>query len=167
MKLFEKLFGRAVNAQRGVIYAPADGTLMPLEQVPDASFAQGFLGKGCGIDLDGSAVYAPLDGTLTALTRTLHAVGITTDDGAELLIHIGVDTVNLNGRGFRALVKKGEKVKCGQKLIAFDRGVIEAAGLSPTICFTVCNSDELAEVAFKDGGSIKHGDELGGYKAEE
>ena len=100
MGFFDKLFGGKHDAapkfagEKMTVMAPIDGTVIPLEQIPDETFATAILGPGCGIEPTGDTVYAPFDGTITQVASTLHAIGITSDDGIELLIHVGMDTVD-------------------------------------------------------------------------
>lgn len=163
MGLLEKLM-KNIAKERGKIHSPATGRLMPLTSIPDVSFASGMLGKGCGIDPEEDVIVAPIDGTLVAVAQTLHAVGIETDDGAELLVHVGMDTVNMNGRGFKALAKQGERVHTGQKLLQFSREEIEKDGLSPIICCVVSNSKDLTNVEFNCEGRAERGDRIGSYE---
>ena len=93
-----------------VLAADAAGAFVKMEDIPDEVFAQGILGPGCGIEPTGDTVYAPFDGTVTQIATTLHAVGITSNDGIELLIHVGMDTVDMKGQGFTVLVKENQKV---------------------------------------------------------
>lgn len=130
----------------GSLYTPVSGKYVPIEDVPDATFASGVLGKGLGIEPDDGKILSPAEGVVTAIATTRHAVGITTGDGAELLIHIGLDTVNMKGEGFVCHVKEGQTVKFGQKLIDFDRDKIHAAGFPATVIFTVTNSDTFGQI---------------------
>lgn len=121
------------------VAAPLSGRVMPLADVPDEAFAAGAVGKGVGIDPDGDTVVAPGSGTVMAAFPTGHAVGIKLDGGVQVLIHIGIDTVNMEGRGFELLVSKGDRVEAGQPLVRFDRAAIEAAGYSPVTPVLVTN----------------------------
>lgn len=163
MGFLENLMKKSAGA-RGRLCAPVKGRLMPLASVPDISFAQGLLGDGCGIDPDGEVVYAPADGTLAVVAKTLHAVGIITDDGAEILIHVGMDTVDMQGRGFEALARQGDRIHRGQKLLRFSREEIEKDGLSPIIGFVISNSGDMQEVSFECDGQVEPGDEIGRYR---
>jgi len=154
---------KTVQPEQGRIYAPASGQVIPLEEIPDKAFSSGILGKGIGIVPDGNVIAAPINGTLTAFAQTGHAIGITSEDGAELIIHVGIDTVEMNGDGFRPLAQKGDKVCCGQKLLKFSRQKIEDAGYSPIIGFTVSNSDEMEAVTFDSTGFAAIGDAIGQY----
>ena len=155
MGLFDRLFKGSepaytpVETEKGMIYAPIAGNYIPLDQIPDEVFSQGILGQGCGIEPDEGMVYAPLDGEITQIADTKHAVGITSAEGAEILIHVGMDTVEMNGAGFTPKVKVGDKVRCGQPLLAFDMDKINAAGHPTTTAFVVTNSDDFTEIVTK------------------
>ena len=107
---------------------PLQGTIVPLEDVPDSTFADRLLGGGVAIDPSGSQVVAPAAGVVSQAFPTGHAVALTLDDGAEVLIHVGLDTVKMNGEGFTVHVKNGDRIVAGQRLVDFDRSAIEAAG---------------------------------------
>lgn len=126
---------------------PVEGTVVALADVPDAMFAQGTMGPGLAIDPAGDTVVAPAAGTVASVFPTGHAIGLALDDGTELLIHIGIDTVGMKGDGFETLVKTGDHVEAGTPLIRFDPAKIRAAGLSPITPVIVLN-DENATVAF-------------------
>lgn len=113
------------------LYAPIQGTIVPRNEIPDDTFAAGVLGDGVGIDPEEGVVVAPFDGEISSVTDTKHAIGITGPADMEVLIHVGVDTVNMKGDGFELLVEEGQKVKAGQKLMTFDIAKIKAAGYSP------------------------------------
>ncbi|HIR89399.1 MAG TPA: PTS glucose transporter subunit IIA [Candidatus Fimimorpha faecalis] len=128
------------------IASPIKGTVLKLEKMKDDAFASGVLGKGAAIIPEEGNVYAPADGVITALFPTLHAIGMQADNGLELLIHIGLDTVQLNGEGFRAMVKQGDRVKKGQLLVTFDKEFIESKGFCLETPVLVTNSDDFLEV---------------------
>src|SRR5947209_7342704 len=118
------------------ILAPLDGTVVELERVPDEVFAQKMAGDGVAIDPVGGVVVAPVTGTLVKLFPGGHAFGIVTREGAELLVHIGLDTVELKGQGFENIAIEGQKVQAGTPIVRFDRAVIERTGkvmLSPVV----------------------------------
>ena len=128
----------------GVLFAPVTGNVIRREEIPDETFASGVLGDGVGIEPEIGEVVAPFDGEISSVTDTCHAVGITGPFEMEVLIHVGVDTVNMKGDGFHLLVKEGEKVKAGQKLLAFDLDKIKAAGYSTTTAVLLTNSDDFS-----------------------
>ena len=123
--------------------APVKGNVIARTDIPDATFASGVLGDGVGIEPAKGIVVAPFDGEITSTTDTKHAVGIRNSENMELLIHVGVDTVKMNGEGFEMFVKEGDTVKKGQKLITFDIKKIEAAGFRATTAVLLTNSDEF------------------------
>ncbi|MFD5867352.1 glucose PTS transporter subunit IIA [Corynebacterium sp. NPDC060344] len=143
------------------IVAPMSGTLLPLSEVPDAAFAAGKVGKGAAIDPDGDTVVAPAAGKVMVTFPTGHAVGLKLDNGLQVLVHIGVDTVNMDGEGFEFLVAKGDRVSAGTPLVRFDRDAIVAAGYSPITPVLVTNHRKFGavEVVAKQG-PIAIGDDL-------
>ncbi|MDO4330847.1 MAG: glucose PTS transporter subunit IIA [Lachnospiraceae bacterium] len=128
----------AVEAK--TLYAPLKGNVIPRDAIPDETFASGVLGDGVGIEPEAGVVVAPCDGEIASLVDSRHAVGMVNADGMEILIHVGVDTVNMKGDGFEVFVSMGEKVKAGQKLLTFDMDKIKAAGYSTTTAVLVANS---------------------------
>ncbi len=142
------------------IASPLKGKVIKLADMKDEAFASGVLGKGAAIVPEEGKVYAPADGEITALFPTLHAMGIKTDEGAELLIHIGLDTVQLNGEGFEAHIKDGDRIQKGQLLISFDKALLESKGYCLETPVLVTNSEEYLEVAEMAEGSIMPGDDL-------
>ena len=150
----------AAAAKDTVLSACLNGTVVPLAEVKDEAFASGALGDGIAIEpIDGELV-APADGEISSTFETHHAVGMTTADGAELLMHIGIDTVKLGGKHFTYLVNEGDKVRKGQPLIRFDIEAIKAEGYPVTTPLIVCNTDEYAAVTPKASGTVKQGDAL-------
>ena len=135
----------------GEVYAPVSGTVIPSEEVPDETFATGVLGRGVGIQPSDGMVVAPFDGEISTVAGTRHAVGLASPDGMELLIHIGVDTVAMEGDGFQCFVQEGQKVKAGEKLIAFDRKKIAAAGHPDCVVVLVTNSDGYESLTIQPG----------------
>ena len=126
------------------VTAPLSGRIIPMEEIPDQVFSQGVLGEGVGIEPTGNVVVAPADATVCSVIEdSRHAVGLTLDNGAELLIHVGIDTVSMNGDGFRLHVKEGDRVRLGDKLITFDPEKIKAAGHPTTTAFLVTDPGDL------------------------
>lgn len=132
------------------IYAFATGDVTPLDKVKDEVFASYTLGKGVAIFPHEGVLYAPCDGRITTLADTHHAVALESDDGAEILLHIGIDTVNLRGTFFDAKVKPGKKVKKGDKLIVFEKDKIRYEGYDTTICMAICNTNEYEKIEVTD-----------------
>ena len=150
----------ASAANDTVLSACLNGTVVPLADVKDEAFASGVLGDGIAIEPSDGALVAPADGEISSTFETHHAVGMTTTDGAELLMHIGIDTVKLGGKHFTYLVNEGDKVKKGQPLIRFELEAIKAEGYPVTTPVIVCNTDDYAAVEAKAGGTVKQGDAL-------
>ncbi len=138
-----------------VLAADAAGAFVKMEDIPDEVFAQGILGQGCGID--------PSEGKVppvTARSPTLHAFGITTPGGVEVLIHVGVDTVEMKGDGFESKVKLGSKVTKGQLLLTMDLNKIKAAGHPAVVITVVTNTDDFASVDVVASGNVNPGDDM-------
>lgn len=150
----------AAAAKDTVLSACLNGTVVPLAEVKDEAFASGALGDGIAIEPTDGELVAPADGEISSTFETHHAVGMTTVDGAELLMHIGIDTVKLGGKHFTYLVNEGDKVKKGQPLIRFELEAIKAEGYPVTTPLIVCNTDDYAAVAAKASGTVKQGDAL-------
>lgn len=140
----------AVKANEETIVAPIEGTIKPVEESSDAAFASGALGKGVVIIPSDGKVYAPISGTVTVLFPSLHAIGITSDSGVELLIHIGINTVQLDGKGYTAHIKQGDHVECGQLLVEFDMDYITSEGYSLETPVLVTNYNDLKEIKITD-----------------
>ena len=150
----------APAAKDTVLSACLNGTVVPLADVKDEAFASGVLGDGIAIEPSDGELVAPADGEISSTFETHHAVGMTTADGAELLMHIGIDTVKLGGKHFTYLVNEGDKVKKGQPLIRFELEAIKAEGYPVTTPVIVCNTDDYAVVEAKASGTVKQGDAL-------
>ena len=168
MGFFDKLFGNKAEeeetakffGQSKTVLAPIRGKVLAQADIPDETFAQGILGPGCGIEPTGDTVYAPFDGTVTQVPESLHAVGMMSDDNIELLIHVGMDTVEMKGNGFTSLVKEGTKVKAGTPLLKVDLDAIRAAGHPTATAIIVTNGDDLGELKMLAEGDILAGTPL-------
>ena len=136
-----------IRCTAGEVLQPVEGNVIPYTDIPDDTFASGVLGAGVGVQPTGEVVFAPFDGEVTSVAESKHAVGLSHGD-MELLIHVGVDTVAMNGDGFNCLVSEGDQVKAGQPLIQFSRDKIKAAGYSDTVAVLLTNSDDLEGVEF-------------------
>ena len=134
-----------IRCAAGTVLQPVKGNVIAREAIPDDTFASGVLGDGVGIEPTDDLVVAPFDGTISSVAESQHAIGIEAN-GMEMLIHVGVDTVNMQGDGFTCLVKEGDAVTAGQPLIRFDRDKIKAAGYSDTVAVLLTNSDDLEGV---------------------
>ena len=142
------------------IASPINGEVVTLAEVKDEEFSSGALGKGVAINPIEGKVYAPADGEITTLFPSLHAIGITTDKGAEILIHVGMDTVQLEGKHFNAKIKQGDKVKKGQLLLEFDKAAIEKEGYSTITPVLITNSDSYLDVIETDKRKVDRNSEL-------
>lgn len=142
------------------ITSPVKGNVMQLSEVKDEAFSSGTLGKGIAIDPTEGKLVSPVSGTVSALFPTNHAIGIATDNGAEILMHIGLDTVQLDGMFFKSYVKQGDRVEKGQKLIEFDIEQIKEAGYSVVTPVIVTNSNNYSEIISTETEKVSTGDQL-------
>lgn len=142
------------------ILAPVNGRVIPLSEVKDEAFAGGVLGSGAAIIPENGNICAPCSGTISAMYPTGHAVGIQSGAGAEILIHIGMDTVSMNGDGFEIKVKEGQAVRAGDLLVCADLEKIQAAGLDITTPVIVTNTEDYLEIRQKASGTVRRGDTL-------
>lgn len=133
------------------LVTPISGKVIPLSEVPDPVFAQKMAGDGIAIDSTGDVITAPADGKLSLFFKTNHAIGMTLPNGIELLIHVGIDTVKLNGKGFERLADEGRNVKCGDVLLKIDRGFIISQGYSLITPILITNTDILKNIKYKTG----------------
>ena len=157
MGLFDFLKKKEVGE---VIGSPIEGEAVVSAEISDPTFGEELLGKGLAIKPAVGKVYAPADGTIGMVFDTKHAISMTTEGGAELLIHVGLDTVTLNGAPFTVHVAADDKVKKGDLMAEFDMDMIKAAGLETITPVIVCNSDEFKEVERFTGKNVKPGDEI-------
>ncbi len=134
-----------ISCGAGNVLQPVPGRVIPQSEIPDETFAEGILGDGVGIEPSDGIVVAPFDGTVSQAPDTKHALGLECN-GMELLIHVGVNTVNMNGDGFELFVEEGQEIKTGQKLMSFDRAKIAAAGYSDTVAVLLTNSYDFDDV---------------------
>lgn len=144
---------------KDVIKAPVSGTAVKSAEIPDPTFSEEMLGKGLAIRPSEGKLYAPCDGTVTMVFRTKHAIGLTSDKGTEVLIHVGLDTVSLNGEPFIAHVNTGDKVSTGDLMLEFDLKKIEEAGLNTIIPIIITNSGEFQDIS-RTTGNVAAGDVL-------
>lgn len=135
-----------ITCGAGEVKAPAVGKIIDREQIPDDTFASGVLGDGVGIEPTEGIVFAPFDGTVDSVAESKHAIGLSTESGMELLIHVGVDTVAMNGDGFEPTVSEGDTVKAGQVIMTFDRDKIKAAQHPDVVVVLLTNSDDYEDV---------------------
>lgn len=147
MGLFDKLFKKEPELiPSPILYAPVVGECVPVTEVSDPTFGQEILGKGIAIKPTEGKVLAPCDGTVEQVFDTGHAVSLTSAFGAEILIHVGLDTVELKGKHYKIHTKNGDKVKKGQLLIEFDVEAIKAAGYDVITPVVICNSDDYTTI---------------------
>ena len=142
------------------IAAPLYGASVALSEVTDPAFSQELLGRGIAIRPSSGHAASPINGTVSRMFATGHAVSLVSDDGAEILIHIGIDTVKLKGKHFTTLVKSGDSVKIGDGLINFDLSAITAAGYDIITPVVICNTDDYKQFDMKIGIDVKIGDEI-------
>ena len=154
MGFFKKLFGKPMDG----LYAPMTGKAVPITEVPDPTFAEGMLGNGIAIIPTDGKVYAPCDATVDMMFTTGHAVSLMADFGAELLIHVGLETVGLEGKPFTIHVSNGDKVKKGQLLMEADLEAIKAAGLEIITPMLVCNSSDYPTFETSVGKDVTNDD---------
>ena len=150
----------AMEIQQEIVTAPIEGQIMPLDTAHDEAFAQGVLGKGVLIHPTKGEVVAPFDGTVMLMFPTKHAIGLVSDQGLELLIHIGLDTVQLDGKYFTAHVKQGDPIKRGDTLVTFDKDAIEQAGYLIETPVIVTNSADYQTITPSTQPNVVGGDEL-------
>ena len=140
------------------IAACAEGQVIPMGNIPDPAFSAGILGFCAGIEPQNGAIFSPANGVIDQLSDTLHAVGIVTDDGLEILVHVGIDTVAMKGEGFTPAVRSGDRVRTGQLMLTADLPAIRAAGHPTTVVTVLTNSDEYAGTALLAKGKVKKGE---------
>ena len=154
MGFFKKLFGKPVDS----LYAPLNGKAVPITEVPDPTFAEGLLGNGIAIEPVDGKVYAPCNATVDTMFETGHAVSLVADCGAEILIHVGLETVGLEGKPFKIHVANGDKVKKGQLMIEADLEMIKAAGLPVITPMLICNTDDYTTFNTTTGKDVTNAD---------
>ena len=143
-----------------MIGSPVKGKAIPLKEVSDPTFAEEILGKGAAVIPSEGRIYAPADGEIGMVFETLHAVSMTTDSGAEVLIHVGLDTVQMNGEGFTGHVKAGDHVKKGDLLLEVDLEKVKAAGYDTVTPVLICNTPDYESVEGAGSGDVNAGDDL-------
>ena len=148
------------NKNEETIYSPAIGKVIPISEVNDAMFADKLLGDGVGIILEDDLLCSPCDGIISMIAVTKHAIGITSTIGAEIILHVGLDTVNLNGKGFEVLVKENQKVKVGDPILKVDRVFMESKNIDLTTPMIVTNCLSFNVSIVQDKKKITYKDEL-------
>lgn len=164
MSLFGKLFKKEEHVPEHLhpetvdawtVYSPVDGEAVDITEVSDPVFAQKTLGEGAGIHPENGVVRAPADGVISALYPTGHAFGISTDNGMEILVHIGVDTVKMNGEGFDIKASQDQKVQAGDVIVVFDPKLVKNRGYDDTVMCTVTNTPDFSSVKRQVSGAVK------------
>ncbi len=145
------------HAEENAVYAPVSGNLIAMEKIPDPTFSAGILGKTIGIEPADGTVYAPFEGTAVQVSDTGHAIGLVNADGLELLIHVGVDTVDMGGQGFDVKIKQGDSVRAGQELLTFERKAIADAGHPDVVMVIVLNPDNYSDIETAEEGMVEAG----------
>ena len=152
--------GRSFMPATQILYSPMNGEVLPLEKVEDEVFATGVLGDGIAVEPTEGKLFAPCSGTVENVAETGHAVSLRSDNGCEILLHIGIDTVKLNGKYFDVKIKDGQKVRKGDLLVVFDPDKIKDAGYQTTSPMTVLNSDHYRKVTKSDAAKITAGEKI-------
>lgn len=155
-----KIEDNKVKVNKEVLVSPMQGKVIPLSEVKDEAFSMGALGKGVGIEPTDGKVVSPVNGTVTVLFPSLHAIGITAESGVEILVHVGLDTVQLNGEGFTAHIKQGDKVTVGQPLVDVDLEFVKSKGYSIQTPVIISNSNDVLDVVETTKNTISSSDEL-------
>ena len=158
MGLFDKLFGKKEEINPNHVYAPMAGEAVAISEVPDPTFSSGMMGNGIAIQPVSGKVCSPVNGTVDTMFETGHAVSLISDSGIEILIHVGLETVGLNGAPFQVKCKNGQKVKKGDILMIADLEAIKAAGLPTITPVLVCNSDDYATFNVSTGKAVTNDD---------
>lgn len=157
MKLFQNLFTKDNSIGIG---APAAGKLVSIKEVSDPTFSEEVLGKGAAIIPADGKFYAPVDGTISTVFPTGHAAAITSSEGVEILIHIGLDTVKLEGKYFTIHAEEGQEIKKGDLILEADLDQIKAEGYDIITPVIICNSDEYSEIQMVEPGDVTQGDDI-------
>ncbi|MCD7033413.1 PTS glucose transporter subunit IIA [Metabacillus sp. GX 13764] len=157
--MFKKMFGKKEEkAAEEIVYSPVSGRLVSLEEVPDPVFSQKMMGDGMAVEpVDGNIV-SPVNGEIIQLFHTKHAIGIRSQSGMELLIHIGLETVGMNGEGFTAHVKEGDKVRIGDPLLTCDLDLIREKAASTVTPIVITNGDILESIEKAGSGEVTSGE---------
>ena len=167
MGFLKKLFGItdtsrpksiAVADEKGGVFAPVGGKVEPMASLPDPVFSTGALGPCLGVWPTDGVVYAPVTGSITAAMP--HAFGLMAENGTEVLVHVGIDTVEMKGDGFTVHVKEGDRVKAGDPMLSFDRNKVAKAGHPDVVMTAVTNAEELASLQLVAQGEVAAGDKL-------
>lgn len=158
MGLFKELWHKGRNPEsKKLVYvqAPISGKVKPLHTLNDGVFSEELLGKGCVIETENETITAPFNGKIVMTTESKHAIGLISDDGIELLLHVGIDTVTMEGEGFQLYVEKDERIKKGQCLLSFSKAKIKSAGFTDDVIVIVTNTSKFKDVHCLNEGGIQ------------
>lgn len=156
MGFLSKLFGKQENASKEVkIYAPLSGEIVNIEDVPDVVFSEKIVGDGIAIRPNGDTIVAPVNGTIGKIFETNHAFSIESEEGVELFVHFGIDTVELKGEGFTRLAEEGQKVKVGEPVIKFDLAFLTEKAKSVLTPVVISNMDEISNLQKLSGEVVQ------------
>ena len=158
MGLFDKLFGKKEEINPNHVYAPLAGEAVAISEVPDPTFSSGAMGNGIAIKPTDGKVCSPVNGTVDMMFDTGHAVTLVSDNGIEILIHVGLETVGLEGKPFQVKGQNGQKVKKGDILMIADLAAIEAAGLPTITPVLICNTDDYTTFNTTTGKAVTNAD---------
>jgi sugar PTS system EIIA component len=151
------LFQKEKSSHKKIdLLSPVNGRCFNLAEIPDQAFSSGMMGDGFGVESSDGVMYAPADGEILQIFPTKHAILLKTRDGLELLLHIGVDTVTMNGEGFTAHIQRGSKVKTGDKLISFDKALIKEKAKTDLSAIIIANMDLIEQLQIHYGNMNKH-----------
>jgi sugar PTS system EIIA component len=157
--MLKKLFGKKEEAPTSInVHSPLTGRMLDLEDVPDPVFSQKMMGDGIAVEPTEGKVVSPVNGEIIQVFPTKHAVGIKAENGAELLIHIGLETVSMNGEGFEAHVSEGKKVKVGDPLVTFDINLVKEKAKSTITPVIITNGDDLGAIEKAETGDVTAGE---------
>ena len=168
MGLFDFLKGKGQNEEtkQATLYSPCNGDFVPIEEVSDPVFSQKMMGDGFGVDPSDGKIYSPGKGKVVSVFPTKHAVGVELDNGIEVLVHIGIDTVELKGDPFETVVEEGDLVEPGTLLSTVDLDKLAAAGKETTVIVILTNMDAVEELDLQADGAVSKGDPLGTVTAK-
>lgn len=154
MGFFGKLFGNSEKNNDITLFSPVTGKIVEASEIPDPTFADNILGPCIGIKPTKGVVVAPCDGKVEQIFKTGHAATIVSKDGVEILVHVGINTVDLKGEGFEALVEEGAEVTLGTPLIKFDIDLIESKGFNTVVPLVICNPTDFGNICFSGQGPV-------------
>ncbi|MGD6897319.1 PTS sugar transporter subunit IIA [Bacillus sp. UMB0728] len=156
--MFKKLFGKKEEITEVVLKAPLTGKAVDLAEVPDPVFSEKMMGDGLAIEPSEGIVVSPVDGEVVQVFPTKHAIGLRAENGAEILIHIGLETVSMKGEGFETHISEGSKVKTGDKLVSFDIDLVKEKAKSTVTPVIITNGDALSSIEKKSLGAVNRGE---------